>query len=116
MATRVCVLDGGGPKDSENTLNSFLTNRHNDVFWQIGADMVNGGYMVNWLTNFGVGGCVDMLCMPIVVGVVIVINIVHLETELVKANTTFGVRFGYMFIWLQEDIHKIRTWRWDKFR
>ena len=23
---RVCVLDGGGPKDSENTLNSFLTN------------------------------------------------------------------------------------------
>ena len=45
-----------------------------------------------------------MLCMPIVVGVVIVINIVHLETELVKANTTFGVRFGYMFIWLQEEI------------
>ena len=40
MATRVCVLDGGGPKDSENTLNSFLTKRDEDGFWQIGADMV----------------------------------------------------------------------------
>ena len=39
MVTRVCVLDGGGPKDSENTLNSFLTKRDEDVFWQIGADM-----------------------------------------------------------------------------
>ena len=63
--------------------------------------MGNGGYQ---LTNFGVGGCVDMLCMPIVVGVVIVINIVHLETKLVKTDTAFGVRFGYMFIWLQVDI------------
>ena len=35
----VYVLDGGGPKDSENTFNSFLTKRDNDVFWQIGADM-----------------------------------------------------------------------------
>ena len=39
MATRVGVLDGGGPKDSENTLNSFLTKRDKDGFWQIGADM-----------------------------------------------------------------------------
>ena len=59
-----------------------------------------------------------MLCMPIVVGVVIVINIVHLETELVKADTTFGVRFGYMFIWLQVDIriiHTMRILKLDKF-
>ena len=27
------VLDGGGPKDSENTLNSFLTKRNED--WTI---------------------------------------------------------------------------------
>ena len=40
MATRVCVLDGGGPKDSENTLNSFLTKRDEDGFWQIGTDML----------------------------------------------------------------------------
>ena len=39
MATRVGVLDGGGPKDSENTLNSFLTKRDEDGFWQIGADI-----------------------------------------------------------------------------
>ena len=25
-------LNGGGPKDSENTLNSFLTKRDNDMF------------------------------------------------------------------------------------
>ena len=36
---RVYVLDGGGPKDSENTLNSFLTKRDGNAFWQIGADM-----------------------------------------------------------------------------
>ena len=36
----VYVLDGGGPKDSENTLNSFLTKNKEKVFWQIGADMV----------------------------------------------------------------------------
>ena len=35
----VNVLDGGGPKDSENSLNSFLTKCDNDMFWQIGADM-----------------------------------------------------------------------------
>ena len=40
MATRVSVLDGGGPKDSENTLNSFSTKRDNDVFWQIAAEMI----------------------------------------------------------------------------
>ena len=34
------VLDGGGPKDSENTLNSFLTKRDGNMFWQIGADMM----------------------------------------------------------------------------
>ena len=35
----VNALNGGGPKASENTLNSFLTECDNDVFWQIGADM-----------------------------------------------------------------------------
>ena len=39
MATMVYALDGGGPKDSENIHNSFLTKRDNDAFWQIGADM-----------------------------------------------------------------------------
>ena len=39
MAIMVYALDGRGPKDSKNTLNSFLTKRDNDVFWQIGADM-----------------------------------------------------------------------------
>ena len=33
------VLDGGGSKDSKNTLNSFFTKRDGNVFWQIGADM-----------------------------------------------------------------------------
>ena len=37
---RIYVLDEGGPKDSENTLNLFSTKRDNDVFWQIGADML----------------------------------------------------------------------------
>ena len=36
---RFYVLDGGGPKDSENTLNSILTKCGEKVFWQIGADM-----------------------------------------------------------------------------
>ena len=36
---RIYVLDGGGPKDSENILNSFLTKRDEDVFWQIGTDL-----------------------------------------------------------------------------
>ena len=44
MATRVCVLDGGGPTDSENTLNSFLTKCDEDVFGQIGTDMQNTSY------------------------------------------------------------------------
>ena len=39
----VCALDGGGPKDSENTHNSFLTKRDEDAFWQIGTDMRVGG-------------------------------------------------------------------------
>ena len=39
MAVRIYVLDGGGPKDSENTPNSFLTKCGEKVFWQIGADM-----------------------------------------------------------------------------
>ena len=33
---RIYVLDGGGPKDSENTPNSFLTKCGEKVFWQIG--------------------------------------------------------------------------------
>ena len=36
---KIYVLDGGGPKDSENTLNSFLTKCWEKVFWQIGTDM-----------------------------------------------------------------------------
>ena len=36
---RIYVLDGGGPKDSENTLNLFLTKCGEKVFWQIGTDM-----------------------------------------------------------------------------
>ena len=36
---RIYVLDGGGPKDSENILNSFLTKCGEKVFWQIGTDM-----------------------------------------------------------------------------
>ena len=39
MATMVYALDGKGPKNYDNTLNSFLTKRDEDVFWQIGADM-----------------------------------------------------------------------------
>ena len=35
------VQDRGGPKDSENTPNSFLTKRDGNGFWQIGADMDN---------------------------------------------------------------------------
>ena len=38
-AMRIYLLDRGGPKDSENTLNSFLTKPDEDGFWQIGADM-----------------------------------------------------------------------------
>ena len=36
---RIYVLDGGGPKDSENILNSFLTKCGEKVFWQIGTDI-----------------------------------------------------------------------------
>ena len=36
---RIYVLDEGGPKDFENTLNSFLTKCGEKVFWQIGADV-----------------------------------------------------------------------------
>ena len=36
---RIYVLDGGGPKDSENTLNSFLNKNKEKVFSQIGTDM-----------------------------------------------------------------------------
>ena len=39
MAIKVYALDGGGPKDSKNTLNSILTKRGENVFWQIGTDM-----------------------------------------------------------------------------
>ena len=39
MALVVYVLDVGGPKDSKTTLNSFLTKRDGNVFWQIGTDM-----------------------------------------------------------------------------
>ena len=39
MAIGVYELDGGGPKDSENTLNSCLSKNKEKVFWQIGTDM-----------------------------------------------------------------------------
>ena len=39
MATRVGVLDGGGPKDSENTPNSFLSKNKEKVFWRIGTEI-----------------------------------------------------------------------------
>ena len=35
----VYVLDGGGPKHSENTLKAFLTKNKENVFWEIGTDM-----------------------------------------------------------------------------
>ena len=44
MATRVYVLDGGGPKDSENTPNSFLTKCGRKGFWQIRPDMSYSRY------------------------------------------------------------------------
>ena len=34
---RIYVLDGGGPKDSENTPNSFLTKTKDNMFWRIGV-------------------------------------------------------------------------------
>ena len=37
------VIDGGGPKDSENTLNSFLITNKEKVFWKIGADVPRQG-------------------------------------------------------------------------
>ena len=48
MATRVGVLDGGGPKDSENTLNSFLTKCGEKVFWQIGTDIYSVSLKLLW--------------------------------------------------------------------
>ena len=36
---RIYVLDGEDPKDSENTLKSFLTKSDGNAFWQISADM-----------------------------------------------------------------------------
>ena len=41
MAIKGYVQDGGGPKDSENTLNSFLTKSDGNVFWQIGTDLLS---------------------------------------------------------------------------
>ena len=49
MAIRVYVLDGGGPKDSENTLNSFWTKNKDKVFWQIGAEMFI--LLIRWMEN-----------------------------------------------------------------
>ena len=42
---RFYVLDGGGPKDSENTLNSILTKCGEKVFWQIGADIFHSVWL-----------------------------------------------------------------------
>ena len=47
MAIMIYVLDGGGPKDSENTLNSFLTKNGEKVFRQIGTDML---LLAKWTT------------------------------------------------------------------
>ena len=49
---RIYVLDGGGPKDSENTLNSFLIKRGEKVFWQIGAEMTSKILDANFNTIF----------------------------------------------------------------
>ena len=56
----VCVLDGGGPKDSENTLNSFLIKRNGNVLWQIGADFEDAAELlqschINFLTSVNNG-------------------------------------------------------------
>ena len=49
---RFYVLDGGGPKDSENTLNSILTKCGEKVFWQIGTDMdPNNPHGFPWVKN-----------------------------------------------------------------
>ena len=52
---RIHVLDGGGPKDSENTLNSFLTKSEGNMFWQIGTDMFI------WSTYFASKVAYDMM-------------------------------------------------------
>ena len=52
MATMVYALDGGGPKDSQNTLYSFFTKCNNDVFWQIDADMVNEYVITIWSSDY----------------------------------------------------------------
>ena len=43
LTISVYVLDGGGPKDSKNTLNSFLTTNMEKVLWKIGADVQRQG-------------------------------------------------------------------------
>ena len=53
LTTSVYVLDGGGPKDSKNTLNSFLTTNKEKVFWQIGAAMF---FMVPYVKTGSRGG------------------------------------------------------------
>ena len=51
---RIYVLDGGGPKDSENTINSFLTKCGEKVFWQIGTDMLSWCFLsrASWSSHF----------------------------------------------------------------
>ena len=56
---RIYVLDGGGPKDSENTLNSFLTKRGEKVFWQIGTDMTNFLVYLHYAQCFLEACCFD---------------------------------------------------------
>ena len=51
---RIYVLDGGGPKDSEKTLNLFLTKCGEKVFWQIGTDLklVSSQYLImSWTVS-----------------------------------------------------------------
>ena len=78
MATRVCVLDGGGPTDSENTLNSFLTKCGENVFWQIGPDMLPRSCnfpLRNLLPNFSLTRCTwckgDSQCLLLGTGTII---------------------------------------------
>ena len=54
MAIKGYVLDGGGPKDSENTHNSFLTKRDEDGFWQIGTDMIVSSLPLNAVFYTGI--------------------------------------------------------------
>ena len=45
-------LDRGGPKDSENAPNSFLTKRNGKGFWRFATDMDQPGLFVDGVELF----------------------------------------------------------------